>query len=314
MHMFGSNRPDYGRALEYCSPHMPNSSSGATRLPLAAASRSITIPEISHFRVSRAGASFSTYGYPGPYGFNGFYGYPFGGPWISQTVIVMPAPIIVVPQPIIIPVQAEAPVDVPQVDPKKFLVIKPDRPNAAQPARVEKKVEKKVKEVELGIAPGELPLARAPATKPRVEADRQIESGREAFANGEYGRALECFRRAVAVLPDEASAWFLLAQTQFAVGKYDAAIASIGTGLKVEPEWPGWRLSSRKNISIKHGRLRQTPSELAQRVDGRRRRSAAALPAGRAALVRRSTRPSEKALCSRRDAGQRRCPIEAFLR
>ncbi len=140
-----------------------------------------------HFGISGfAGRTFYS-----QYGYGGFYGLP--SPWFSQTVIVPPPQVVVVP--ILIPARAEEVVEA-VADPDRFVVIRPEPQPKALPARVEKKA----KEVDLGIKPGELPLARA-AGKPRVEADRQVEQGREAFGNGAHGRALEHFRRATVLAP-----------------------------------------------------------------------------------------------------------------
>jgi hypothetical protein len=173
----------------------------------------------------------------------GFYGYTYGGPWLlGPPVIVVAQPVIVV-QPIVVPAVAGPP----PPDTNRFMVIRPDRPKQA-PARPPAppppvlpppiRAEKKPKEVDLGIVPGPLPLARDPAANPRLEAERQIQIGREAFTREEFGRALERFRQATLLFPDEAAAWFLLGQAQFAVGKYDEATASMVAGLKRQPDWP----------------------------------------------------------------------------
>jgi hypothetical protein len=174
----------------------------------------------------------------------GFYGYTYAGPWTippPPPVIVVPPPIVVIVQPPVVPVVAA---DAPRVpDPARYLVIRPDPKPAPAPRPAPlpppaPRVEKKGKAVELGIAPGPLPLARDPAVAPRAEADRQIESGRDSFAKEQFGRAVERFRQATALIPDDAIAWLMMAQAQFAIGKYDEAAASIAAGVKRQPDLP----------------------------------------------------------------------------
>lgn len=196
-------------------------------------------------------ATFSSRYSPGPFGltvvsrqttissqsWGGFYSYSYGPLYLPPPpIIVVPQPVIVV-QPVIVQVQANEGELPKAADPQQFKFARPDPP----PARVEKKP----KEIELGIEPAPFPLARGKAPNPLVEHDRQLISGREAFAKGEYGRALEHFRKATTLAPNEPAAWFLLAQAQFAVGKYDDAVASIIAGLERHPEWPVSRFHSR---------------------------------------------------------------------
>lgn len=213
-------------------------------------------PAAAQFIGGPRGAVVSTSGFfssgytPGPFGltvvsrqttifsqsWGGFYGYSYG-PWYAPPppIIVVPQPVIIV-QPVVVQAQAND-ADLAKIDPEKFIVVRPDPPPA--------KVEKKPKEIDLGIAPAPFPLARRPAANPLIEHDRQIVVGREAFAKGEYGRALEHFRKATTLAANEPAAWFLLAQAQFAVGKYDDATASIAAGMKLHPEWPESRFRSR---------------------------------------------------------------------
>jgi Tetratricopeptide repeat len=184
----------------------------------------------------------------------GFYGYA-GGSWYPPPIIVRP---IIVPPPIIVQIHQapEAAVIPPE---GRFEVIAPDRPNMPPKLKLPEPNQKPPpkaalpkepkrampKEVDLGVVPGEFPLAPGKAANPKAEADRQIESGRAAFANGEFGRAIERFRRAAVVAPDELTAIFLVAQAQFAVGKYDDAAASIIDGMKRNPDWPKSTYQSR---------------------------------------------------------------------
>ncbi|HEV3084819.1 MAG TPA: tetratricopeptide repeat protein [Gemmataceae bacterium] len=86
--------------------------------------------------------------------------------------------------------------------------------------------------------PPPAPKPPAPEVKPRVENMRQIRMGREAFAAREYSRAERRFQDAVTALPQEAPAYFLLAQAQFAQGKYQEAVLAIQAGLRLNSNWP----------------------------------------------------------------------------
>jgi tetratricopeptide (TPR) repeat protein len=169
-------------------------------------------------------------------------------PYFPPPVIITPQ--IIVQQPVVVQqpiVQARADVPVEPVkvsNPERFIVIQPGAPanNAGgNPARVEKPV----KEVDLGVRPAELPLAPRRASNPLAEADQRNEDGRAAFARGEYGRALEHFRRAVLIAPAESTGYFLLSQAQFAAGKYDEAVGSITLGVDLRRDWPMSRFDSR---------------------------------------------------------------------
>jgi len=187
----------------------------------------------------------------------GFYGVALAGPLIGPPPFTVGPPPLVLAPPVVVrpPVVVLAPVVNagglgPVPDPGRFNIVRPDKPAAppaAPPAPAQKKpADKKAPDVNLGVEPGNFPLARGAAANPQIEADRQVEAGRDAFAKAEYGLALEHFRHATARLPDEPATWFLLAQVQFAIGKYDDAVASINAGLKRNPEWPQSRFQSRE--------------------------------------------------------------------
>jgi hypothetical protein len=90
--------------------------------------------------------------------------------------------------------------------------------------------------------PREPPLPVPPPEEDlRAENARQVALGRQAFAAREYGRAELRFRDAVAALPDDAMAYFLLAQARFALGKYREAIDAITEGMRLRPDWPAER-------------------------------------------------------------------------
>lgn len=88
-------------------------------------------------------------------------------------------------------------------------------------------------------------LPRMPAAGAQADADRITEAGRRAFTDGQYGRALELFRRAAELTPKEPAAHYLVSQAQFALGKYREAVAAITTGMAVRPDWPNARFHSR---------------------------------------------------------------------
>lgn len=86
---------------------------------------------------------------------------------------------------------------------------------------------------------------KAPIPFGRADADRIAEAGRKAFANGQYGRALELFRRAAEITPNEPSAHYLVSQALFALGKYREAVAAIATGMAIRADWTDARFQSR---------------------------------------------------------------------
>jgi tetratricopeptide (TPR) repeat protein len=82
-----------------------------------------------------------------------------------------------------------------------------------------------------------LPNPERPEDNPKDEYARLVKLGKEAFAAQQYGRAAKRFRGALAV-DDQAMAHFLLAQAEFALGKYFEAVDAIHAGLKLDPNWP----------------------------------------------------------------------------
>lgn len=180
-------------------------------------------------------APYGAFGYPaaGYYnplygGLPWYYGWP-GLPVIPRPVIV---PSVVTPPPVIIQ-------------------------NIIQPPAVA---------AGAGFVPPEVAPAAPPAPKPRVpakpaippampkpevpppglaDADRLVEAGRRAFTDGQYGRARELFRRAVAINPKEPSTHYLISQAAFALSKYREAVAAIAAGMALRPDWPQTRYASR---------------------------------------------------------------------
>jgi hypothetical protein len=92
------------------------------------------------------------------------------------------------------------------------------------------------------LLPELAPIAPRPAPprvpNPLAEQAALVQAGRKAFTSGLYGRAAELFQQATAAAPALADAFFLLAQTQLALGKYQEAVATIHQGLAKQPDWP----------------------------------------------------------------------------
>jgi hypothetical protein len=198
----------------------------------------------------RGGVGF-TFGVPGRYGVTGYYTRPlyypayayvppFGYGFVpATTIILQPVTPLYVPNfPVVPPLneRADAGVGQPrnQAQPKQFQ----PPPPAQMPAP--------------GM-PGKLPPPNpAPLLAPMKEANKNAENarllklGKEAFALGQFGRAAERFQEAAKVLPDNAESLFLLAQAQFALGKYVEATASICAGMKLKPDWPNSQFDPRE--------------------------------------------------------------------
>ncbi len=83
----------------------------------------------------------------------------------------------------------------------------------------------------------EVPKKPVPKT-PREKSDWQIELGRAAFANKQYGLATQRFRLASKTDPTNPRAFFLLAQGYFALNQYEEAVGAIHEGLDLDPKWP----------------------------------------------------------------------------
>lgn len=190
-------------------------------------------------------------GVPG-YGYGFYPGYGMGGPSVvivSPRVYLPALPPLEELPPAKEKEEAEKPIP---FDPDGVLVIRP-RPGGAAamlpPRKVNEPPPKKMPEPPPKVvAPpnANIPpmFEPAPRQAPRPEKDkaaeavRQIRLGREAFADGEFGRAGERFRHAATLAPDEPQAHFLLAQALFAMGKYRESVAAIYDGMKAMPEWP----------------------------------------------------------------------------
>jgi hypothetical protein len=142
-------------------------------------------------------------------------------PVVIQNIINAPPAVAAAPaRPPVVPAEVEAPKPVPKAG-------KPKAAPAPPP---------------LLILP-EPP--KAPNALGRADADRIAEAGRKAFADGQYGRALELFRRAAEITPNEPSAHYLVSQALFALGKYREAVAAIATGISTRADWSDARFASR---------------------------------------------------------------------
>jgi tetratricopeptide (TPR) repeat protein len=164
-----------------------------------------------------------------------YYGWP-GIPVAPNAYMVQPPPPVVIQNVIQAP-GADAP------PPGRQAVVPPefDPLPAAKPAAKPQRAAAKVPVVPLPPPVRVEPEQAAKKPLGRVDADRLAEAGRKAFTAGQHGRALELFRRAAEITPDEPSAHFLVSQGAFALGKYREAVAAIIAGMAVRPDWPDAR-------------------------------------------------------------------------
>jgi hypothetical protein len=206
------------------------------------------------FGVSRHGrhSLFSAYFTGGSGYFSPYYGVPYYPVGVSRVTVVqvVPPPTVVVAPPADHGPARPGPEEVepPEVKPMPggFRPVRPPMPPPVPPPPkvpevppVKPPMKEKPKE-----PPPDKPKEPQPPRPPRPAADpgaesaRQRELGQDAFAAGEYGRAAQRFRQAAQVNPNDALAYFLLAQAEFALGKYDAAVAAVEAGLRLDPDWP----------------------------------------------------------------------------
>ncbi len=162
---------------------------------------------------------------------------PSIGPVINQPVTVVnyrPPPIVVpppfVPDDLTMAIlprrEPEIPLN-PRPLPEKKKPVQPEPPaKPAEPIKPPRPV------------PGDNPFMPHPNPAPRGENARLIDLGKESFADTDYGLAAQRFRQAAVVFPNDAQAYFLLAQSFIALGKYREAVNAIKTGMEIEPNWP----------------------------------------------------------------------------
>jgi hypothetical protein len=82
------------------------------------------------------------------------------------------------------------------------------------------------------------PKPPPPSDDPQEENARLVALGLKAFTEEEYGRAAQRFRQATRADPNAPRAYFLLAQAEFALGKYRDAVNAIEEGMRRQPNWP----------------------------------------------------------------------------
>jgi hypothetical protein len=195
---------------------------------------------------------------------------PSGSYSISRvTWLYLSPPVLAVPQPVVIlpPAQqnaaenqevervppphrpqAETPIEAETLAPgtpaSVFRPIRPeDRARAAVPQRAGPNQPATPSAPEqprtVPLWPEPPPLPGPPTAADAKSASAQlIQLGKEAFQAGQYSRAERNFRGAAETFPQHALAYFLLAQAQFALGKYAEAVSAIHTGMRLQPDWP----------------------------------------------------------------------------
>jgi hypothetical protein len=190
----------------------------------------------------------------------GSVGYPYGGygPYASLTPVApyaaynrvtvvqiyTPPPTIIVNNPVTVVDLADRGGREPAREPQGFAggEFRPVRPQPAGEPRVPPRDEERMKPPR-PVIPDRPDDARPqqPEADPKAENARLLGLGTEAFAAGEIGRAAHRFRQAIQVAPNEPRAYFLLAQANIALGKYDEAVEQIHAGLRLKPDWPAER-------------------------------------------------------------------------
>lgn len=201
----------------------------------------------------------------GPFG--GFFAYQQSGAYYRVGPVLPPlyvAPIVV--PPVVVPpvIGPFGPVNPPpaiviqNIIPPGGVEVPRDRglilPPEVNPARNPVAAAPRAKPAELpklGPAPQikieipDVPPKGPPPLPGRADADQFTDQGRQAFADGQYGRALERFRKAQLITPNEPSLYFLMSQAQVALGKYQDALASITAGMALRKDWANARFHSR---------------------------------------------------------------------
>lgn len=163
-------------------------------------------------------------------GFCGPYGWPCP-PQISP--IITPPPVVVFTPP---PLFFEGPRLPPQEAPPVPEIPQPPPP-VPPPAPLPKKEDPKNPKKEDDPFAG-LPRPPAARSNEADEHDRQVRQGEEAFKAFEYGRAAQCFRKAIQLRPNKPLPHFLLVQSLIALAKYHEAHDALIEGLALHPTWP----------------------------------------------------------------------------
>jgi len=186
--------------------------------------------------------SLSVGGFTGPsYASNGAVlvgsigGYP-GPVFVPQPVVVVqaaPAAVVVAQRPGVVVDQLAL-----DVLPREFLQARGVRLPPERPPEPRAEVVPPPRQRAPAPPPAELPRPQPPLDDPKAEHARLVDTGRQAFVLGEYGRAADRFRQATRLVPAAPTAHFLLAQAHFAQGKYPEAVDAVAAGLALRPDWP----------------------------------------------------------------------------
>ncbi len=203
-----------------------------------------------HLRISGFyGATYSGYGY-GPV----IYGpYPYGAVTINRVnIISTPPPTVIINNNNVVnaaPAQdPTAGVDLDEVDPQTLRPRRPPRERRVVPEQPARPMPEE-KPRPQAVVPRPEARPRPPLPPPVEDPDRDataLDLGRRAFAAREYGLAAHHFRQAAQEDAKAALPLFLLAQAQFAVGKYRDATLAIHAGLERDKDWPTARFSARE--------------------------------------------------------------------
>lgn len=202
--------------------------------------------------------------YAGPY-------YPFSPPavyFVPQPVIPVQAVPLVIPQEL---VPARFDEEIPKdIDLDQFIVVRPNNKNARRMPAPER-LPPIPNVPDLNIRPAPLPLEPKRAADARVEMNRQLDLGRQAMGDAEFGRALHRFDEAIRIAPKTSTGYFHRAQVEFALGKYHEAVGSIVEGLKLRPDWSSVRFATRdlygNNFGLFDLHLQELKNTLAQRPE-----------------------------------------------
>lgn len=168
----------------------------------------------------------------------------YGGSASGVTIVVQPTPSVIVGALRGIPIARDdgdmAPIDLDVTDPVTMKPRKPLPEEMERPEPIRRQPER--------------PMPRPPMPEreppPREEPEDGItdpvELGKRAFADRDYGLAAQRFRQAALADPEAFLPQFLLAQAQFALGKYRDAAAAIRAGLDLKRDWPANRFRPRE--------------------------------------------------------------------
>jgi hypothetical protein len=158
----------------------------------------------------------------------GYYGAaaPYGVSVKDVTVVVQPPPVVVrvrerEPEPDDYDTRG---IDLDEIDPATMR----RRPQPPARERIPDRPE----------PPREKPKPPRPPEPPPEDDASLMERGKKAFTAREYGLAAQHFRLAIREGPRDALPHFLLAQAQFALGKFRDAVESIHAGLDLKRDWP----------------------------------------------------------------------------